>query len=94
MSKTAKCERTGKVILINEGFFAANQKTGEWSFVCTDAPEASGDYNVYVPKILSSPEGFCDWMAHLNDQSWFKAKLFMDFFTRFRKDNKLFGSML
>lgn len=90
---TAKCERTGNKIPLSEGFFVADHTCGEWSFVSTDAPEKHGDYNVPVDDICKSPEALVDWIAHLNEKSWFDAKKFADFFARFRKENNLYGSL-
>lgn len=92
-SKTATCERTSKTIPISEGFFVADFTTGEWSFVATGAPEKHGDYNVPVEDICKSPEALIDWIAHLNEKTWFDAKKFTDFFFRFRKQNNLYGAL-
>jgi hypothetical protein len=91
--KTATCKRTGHSILLSDGFFVANPGTAEWSFVAIDAPESHGDYNVAVASLTKSPEAFVDWIAHLNEKTWFDAKKFADFFTRFRKENDLYGSL-
>lgn len=91
--KTAICERTGHEILLTDGFFVANPVTGEWSFVSVDAPDQSTDYNVAASEIVKSPEALVDWIAHLNEKTWFDAKKFADFFSRFREENKLFGSL-
>jgi len=91
--KTAACERTGHKILLSDGYFVANPSTAEWSFVSIDAPESPGDYNVAVESLTKSPEAFVDWIAHLNDKTWFDAKKFANFFSRFRKENNLYGSL-
>lgn len=91
--KTARCERTDRKVLLSEGFFVAYPGTGEWSFISVDAPEQHGDYWIAVQDIVKSPEALVDWMAHLNEKSWFNAKKFADFFTRFRKENNFFGSL-
>lgn len=91
-AKTAKCERTGNEIHLSEGFLVADNKTGEWSFVSAAAPEWRGDYSIPVFDVCKSPEAFVDWMAHLNEKSWFSSKKFADFFTRLRKENLLYGS--
>lgn len=87
------CEKTGKKILLLEGYFVADPNTGNWSFVSADAPEASGEYDVAVTKLVKSPEALVDWMAHLNEKTWFVPQKFFDFFTKFRKANKLFGEL-
>ncbi len=90
---SAKCERTGKTIPISEGFFVADQTTGEWSFVGIGAPEKYGDYNVPIDDICKSPEALIDWIAHLSEKTWFDGKKFTDFFARFRKENNLYGAL-
>ena len=92
-SKTATCERNGQEIPIDNGFFVASTKTGVWSFISVDAPEVHSDYFIPVKDIVKSPEALVDWMAHLNEKSWFDANKLLDFFTRFRKDNDLFNSL-
>lgn len=89
--RTATCERTGQEVPLNDGFFAANRSTGEWSFVCIDAPELSDEYNIRVAHIVKSPEALIDWIAHLNEKTWFDAKKFCDFMTRCRRSNELYG---
>lgn len=74
-------------------FFVVDMGSAEWSFVSKDAPEKHGDYNVAVANIVKSPEALVDWVAHLNEKTWFDPKKFADFFTRFRKENELFGSL-
>ena len=86
---TATCERTGRKISLIEGFFVADSSTGEWSFVSIDAPEMHNDYSIPVDDIVKSPEEWVDWIAHLNEKTWFDAKKFLDFFTRFRSANKM-----
>lgn len=92
-TKTAKCERTGKIIPLSEGFFVADHTSGEWSFVSADAHEIHGDYPISVDDICKSPEAFVDWIAHLNEKTWFSANKFVAFFTRFRDENDLYGSL-
>ena len=92
-SKTAACERSGIKILLSDGFFVADPSTGEWSFVSVDAPARHGEYNVPVSSIIKSSESLVDWMANLNEKTWFNAKKFADFFTRFRKDNSLYNAL-
>ena len=92
-SKTAKCERTGQEVTISNGFFVASKETGLWSFISKDAPEMPRDYSILVKDIVKSPEALIDWMANLNEKPWFDANKLMEFFTRFRKDNHLFGSL-
>ena len=91
--KTAKCERTGNEILLSDGFFVADTATNEWSFESIDAPENSGDYNIAVSSLTKSPEAFIDWMAHLEEKTWFNANKFISFFTRLRANNNLFNSL-
>lgn len=91
--KTATCERTAKQVFLSDGFFVADPSTGEWSFVGVDAPERHGDYNVPVNDIIKSPEALVDWIAHLNEKTWFDPTKLADFFTRFRKANNLFSSL-
>ena len=89
----AKCERTGKVIPLSEGAYVATAGTGEWAFVAADAPDQQGDYSVAVASLSKSPEALVDWVAHLNEKSWFDPKKLADFFTRFRKQNNLFHAL-
>ena len=91
--KTAKCERTGHQILLSDGFLVANAGTGEWSFISLDAEEKSYDYHIAIAEFTKSPEALVDWMAHLNEKTWFKPTEFFDFFERFREDNNLFGTL-
>ncbi len=93
MSKTATCERTRKELPLSDGHFVADFGSGEWSFVSAEAPEQHGDYNIPVASIVKSPEALVDWIAHMNEKTWFSPKKFADFFTRFRKENDLFGSL-
>ena len=93
MSKTAKCERTGKEIPISDGFFTANPSTGEWEFISKGAPQKSGEYNIPVADLIKSPEALCDWLAHISEKPWFDPAKFFDFFRRFRKANGLFNSL-
>lgn len=93
MAKSAICERTSKSLPVAEGFFVADVGSAEWSFVSKDAPEKHGDYNVAVASIVKSPEALVDWIAHLNEKTWFDSKKFADFFTGFRKANNLFNSL-
>jgi hypothetical protein len=88
---TAKCERTGKDISLRDGFFTADPFTGEWSFVGKDAPEKSGEYNVAVDDLLSSPKSLVDWLAHLHEKTWFDPEKFFQFFERFRESNGLYN---
>jgi hypothetical protein len=91
--KTAKCERTGHQILLSDGFFVANAGTGEWSFISLDAEENSYDYHIAITALIKSPEALVDWMAHLNQKTWFKPSKFFEFFERFREENNLFGAL-
>ena len=91
MPKTAKCERTGKAIPIEDGFFVAEPGTGSWQFIAKGSPENHGDYDIAVSDLIKSPESLVDWLAHLRQKSWFDPAAFFDFFVRFRKDNSLFG---
>lgn len=91
--KKAKCDRTNKEILLSDGYFVANPLTGDWSFTSIDAPQNATDYNIPVSSICKSPASLVDWLAHLNEKSWFDSAKFMDFFKRFRQKNKLFDSL-
>ncbi len=89
----AKCERTEKVIQLSEGAYVATPGTGEWAFIAKDAPEQASDYAIAVADLSKSPEALVDWVAHLNEKSWFDPKKLADFFTRFRKQNNLFKAL-
>lgn len=91
--KTAKCERTNEEILLSDGYFVANPLTREWSFSSIDAPEHLADYIIPVSSICKSPESLVDWLAHINEKTWFDAANFMNFFTKFRLNNNLFNSL-
>ena len=91
--KTANCERTGHPILLSDGFLVANAATGDWSFLSLDAEEESYNYYIAIAELTKSPEALVDWMAHLNEKSWFKQPKFFDFFERFRRENNLFGAL-
>ena len=88
---TAKCDRTNSKTIMADGFFVAEPSTGEWLFVCKDAPDLPGDYCIKVADIFKSPAAFVDWIAHLNEKTWFDPNKFADFFTRLRKANNLYG---
>lgn len=91
--KTAVCERTGKTLPLTEGAFVAAPGTAEWSFISVTAPEQHGDYCIPVAAMVKSPEALVDWIAQINEKTWFDAKKFADFFTRFRRANNLFQSL-
>ena len=91
--KTAKCERTGSQIPLSNGFLVANAGTGDWSFISLDAEDRSYDYHIAISDLIKSPEALVDWMAHLNEKTWFKPTKFFEFFERFREKNKLFGAL-
>ena len=93
MSKSAKCERTGNVIQIDDGFFTADPFSGGWEFICEAAPEKRAEYNIPVSDLIKSPEALCDWLAHISEKTWFDPAKFFDFFTRFREANGLYGSL-
>jgi hypothetical protein len=93
MTKTAKCDRTKEDIKLANGFFVANPKTGEWYFLGPNAQESQDDYSVAVVELLSGPEKFVDWMAHLNEKTWFQPDKFFDFFDRLRSENDLYGAL-
>lgn len=82
----AKCERTGKTIPISEGFFVATPSTGEWSFICADAPEELGDYPVKVEEFCKTSSTIFEWIEDLERLTWFKAEKLYDFCDRFRFD--------
>jgi len=90
--KVARCERTGKRIPLREGFLVADASTGEWLFVSTNAPERAYDYDIQVASLVKSPEALVDWLAHLNEKSWFNPKKFFSYFERFRSDNDLYNA--
>lgn len=78
------CDRTGKSIPLEEGFIVARPDTGEWSFLCADAPEKLGDYSIPIRKMVSSPEELIDWLAHLSEKAWFQEDKFFSLFKRLR----------
>lgn len=92
MSKTAKCERTGEVVKIIDGFFTYNVYSGEWNFLSTAAPDDASDYNIDVERMMKSPSALVDCIAHLSEKTWFSADKFVAFFCKFRKDNNLYSS--
>jgi len=87
---TAICERTGKDILLEDGFLVASPKDGEWSFISVDAGELPGDYCIKLSDLLKSPQAFTDWMGHLNEKTWLEPTKFFDFWSRFRRANNLY----
>jgi hypothetical protein len=91
MSKKVKCDRTDKLIQLEDGFFTADPFTGTWQFVSANAPESGADYNIPVSDLIKSAESLVDWLAHIHQKTWFKPDLFFDFFVRFRRENGLFG---
>jgi hypothetical protein len=88
MLDTATCERTGKKFLIGDGFFVADKRTGEWSFVGRNASDGQYEYNITISELMASAESLSNTMAHLNETPWFKPQKFFDFFTRFRENYK------
>ena len=86
----AKCERTGRAIPLSEGFLVCDVESGEWRFVALGAPERLGEYHFALAEFIKSPEAFVDWMAHLQQKSWFRSNLFFDFWRRLRDQNQLF----
>lgn len=92
-AKMAKCEGTGNEISLAEGFLVADVFTGQWKFVSISAPERPSDYSVRLRELVKSPEALVDWLAHLDEKTWFDPAKFFAFFTRLRRDNKLFGSL-
>jgi hypothetical protein len=92
-AKMAKCESTGKEIVLAEGYLVTDVSTGEWTFMSINAPDRSFDYSVRLRDLVKSPEAFVDWLAHLNEKTWFDSGKVFAFFTRLRHDNKLFGSL-
>lgn len=93
MVKTAKCNRTGTELPLNEGFFVGNPHTGEWQFISKDALEQSADYCIAVQKLVRSPEAFSDRMGQLAQKKWLNPTKFFEFFERFRKDNDLHNAL-
>ena len=91
--KTAKCERTNNQILLSDGSLVCNASTGEWSFVSNDAESHNFDYKIELNRIVKSPEALIDWMAHLQEKSWFSSTKFFQFFDRFRRENNLYGCL-
>ncbi len=91
--KTAKCERTNEQILLSDGYLVCNASTGEWSFISIDAEGHNFDYEIQLDRIVNSPEALIDWMAHLQEKSWFNPIKFFQFFDRFRRENNLYGSL-
>ena len=85
-----KCERTGKLIEIKDGFFASPNHSGDWEFVDRDAP-SHNDYNIKVSDLTQTPEALIDWLAHLNEKTWFDPKKFFDFIQDFRNRNGIFN---
>lgn len=70
---------TGHKIPLGDGFFIAEPSTREWSFVSVGAFVRYRDYNLSVAGIVKSPEALVDWIAQLNDKTWFDSKTFVDF---------------
>lgn len=69
MSKTtAVCEHTKKSILLYDGCYVGNYKTGEWMFCSNKAADALGQYSIRVTELSERPEALLDWMAHLNEK--------------------------
>ena len=92
MSKTtAVCEHTKERILLYDGCYVGNCKTGEWMFCSNKDADALGQYSIRVTELSERPEALLDWMAHLNEKAWFDPKKFFTFFKRFRKENSLYG---
>jgi len=92
-SRIAKCQRTGNKTPIIDGFFAADYTSGEWSFISSSAPGGVNEYWTAVEDICKSPEALIDWIAHLNEKTWFSPQKFTDFFSRFREENSLYGAL-
>lgn len=74
-------------------FFVADCISGEWSFISSSAPEGVNEYWIAVEDICKSPEALIDWIAHLNEKTWFSPQKFTDFFSRFREENSLYGAL-
>ena len=87
MLTKAKCERTGKLIEIVDGFLIADASTGEWQFVSFKAPEQVYDYHIAVRDLVRDPTEFFDWMAHLDEKTWFRPDKFIACFSRLREAN-------
>ena len=92
-SATARCERSGRELLLSDGAFVANTSSRQWYFVAADEVRAEGEYPVPVSALLKSPETFIDWMAHLQEKPWFDGPSFLEFFSRLRRHANVFRSM-
>ena len=81
---TATSKPTGEQALLREGFFTANQVSGEWKFASNTEPKKRGEYSIAVSDLIKSPESLCDWLAHISEKNWFDPVKFFAFFRRYR----------
>ena len=88
--KQIKCEITGKLIPLSEGYIVCND-TGDWRFICKKAADNQCDYDFPIKDLTKCTHSFIDWIGHLNGKGWFDAKKFIDFFVRLRKENNIYG---
>jgi len=96
--KLIACEHSGIKIPLSEGVMACNcgpdvkiKDGGVWVFLCKKAADKSCYYTIEIAELIKSPEALVDWLAHLNEKGWFDAKKFINFFTRLRNENGLYG---
>lgn len=86
MLTTGKCVRTGREIAIADGYLVGEPLTGEWHFIADDAPETGADYSIPIKDLIRSPAEFVDWMAHLDEKTWFRPSEFIKCFARIRNN--------
>jgi hypothetical protein len=68
-------------------------RRGKWMFVSTDAPEDVNEYHFPIAYFFQSPSATIDWLAHLNEKSWFDPKSFCDMIDRFREATDSYGAL-
>jgi|SRR5450759_2731570 hypothetical protein len=81
---TATSNSTGKQFLLRDGFFTANQASGEWKFTSKTTPKKRSEYHISVSDLIKSPESLCEWLAHISEKTWFDPVKFFAFFRRYR----------
>lgn len=84
---TFKCERTGKEILLHEGFFVADRSTGKWSFECSEDSGKYDEYHIPVRDICNTHGSIDDWIEQLKEKSWFKPEELHKVFNRILNRN-------